>query len=355
MWVQAVGRAMRTAPDKELGYIVCPILIPPTADPEKWLSNSDSEEGWQELGQILRALRSHDQRIEENLEELLHLYVPKPPPLERTIVAVATSEGKRIQYGEVIGPPGAAQEAVERALEGKTRAEAGIQRISESPTEHTEAEQTHVFTMEKNEDGSVEFHLEPANAVEPVAGETHDAEQSLEVRSPIESGIPSIDETTADYRVELTQVLTGKKNADGSVELRADSVVRDKPKVGEARGVVNIRKTKAKTRKMINTGEGGIRVQKGSHRKPRKTAKERAEEEGQLMLRLSGLEEHGSAIKMNLLTKSGLSDNRVMRDLNILESSVSEAAHHMRADGLLPSLNRHFGLDRLKETGKEAG
>ena len=43
--VQAVGRAMRTAPDKELGYIVCPILIPPTADPEKWLSNSDSEEG----------------------------------------------------------------------------------------------------------------------------------------------------------------------------------------------------------------------------------------------------------------------------------------------------------------------
>ena len=43
--VQAVGRAMRTAPGKELGYIVCPILIPPTADPEKWLSNSDMEEG----------------------------------------------------------------------------------------------------------------------------------------------------------------------------------------------------------------------------------------------------------------------------------------------------------------------
>ena len=55
------------------------------------------------------------------------------------------------------------------------------------------------------------------------------------------------------------------------------------------------------------------------------------------MLKLTGLEEHGNAIKMNLLAKSGLSDNRVMRDLNILESSVSEAAHHMRADGLLPS------------------
>ena len=289
--VQAVGRAMRTAPDKELGYIVCPIVFPPTADPEKWLSTSGPEEGWQELGQILLALRAHDQRIEENLDELLHLYIPKPPPVERTLVAVATGEGMRIQYGEVEGPPGAAQEAVEQALEGKTRAATGIERINEEP---------------------------------------------------------------ADYgTVELTQVLTGKKNKDGAVELRADSVTRNKPKAGEARGVVNIQQTKAKARKMINTGEGGIRVQPGRQREPRKTAKERAEEKGQLMLKLSGLEDHGSAIKMNLLSKSGLSGNRVMRDLNILEGSVNEAAYHLRADELLPALNRHFGLDRLKETGKK--
>ena len=288
--VQAVGRAMRTAPDKELGYIVCPIVFPPTADPEKWLSTSGPEEGWQELGQILLALRAHDQRIEENLDELLHLYIPKPPPVERTLVAVATGEGMRIQYGEVEGPPGAAQEAVEQALEGKTRAATGIQRINEEP---------------------------------------------------------------ADYSaVELTQVLTGKKNKDGTVELRANSVTRDKPKAGEARGVVNIQQTKAKARKMINTGEGGIRVQPGRQREPRKTAKERAEEKGQLMLKLSGLEDHGSAIKMNLLSKSGLSGNRVMRDLNILEGSVNEAGRHLRADELLSALNRHFGLDQLRETNQ---
>ncbi len=311
--VQAVGRAMRTAPDKDMGYIVCPILIPPTADPEKWLSNSDSEEGWQELGQILLALRAHDQRIEENLEELLHLYIPKPPPVERTLVAVATGEGKHIQYGEVEGPPGAAQEAVEQALKGKSRAESGIRRISETP-----------------------------------------ADFQAQGSAKSASGLPRISETPVNYcAVEITQVLTGKKKDDGSIELRADSVDRDKPDAGEARGVVNIQKTKAKARKMINTGEGGIRVQPGSHRKPRKTAKERAEEKGQLMLKLSGLEEHGSAIKMNLLAKSGLSDNRVMRDLNILEGSVSEAAHHMRADGLLPALNQHFGLDRLKKTDKK--
>ena len=313
--VQAVGRAMRTAPGKELGYIVCPILIPPTADPEKWLSTSAAEEGWQELGQILLALRAHDQRIEENLEELLQLYIPKPPPVERTLVAVATGEGGRIRYGEVEGPPGAAQEAVEQALAGKSRAEAGIAPVEEPRTESG------------------------ASAAQ-LGVRTHAGIQEPEADYPIGG-------------VEITQVLTGKKNNDGTVELRADSVARDKPEAGAARGIVNIQKTKAKARKMINTGEGGIRVQPGRQRKPGKTARERAEEQGQLMLKLSGLEDHGSAIKMNLLSKSGLSENRVMRDLNILESSVTEAAHHMRADGLLPALNRHFGLDRLKETGKK--
>ena len=310
--VQAVGRAMRTAPGKELGYIVCPILIPPTADPEKWLSNSAAEEGWQELGQILLALRAHDQRIEENLEELLQLYVPKPPPVERTLVAVAMGEGRRIQYGEVEGPPGAAQEAVEQALAGKSRARAGIRRLSEE-------------SADDGEPGVFRIRDEPAEYDAPTTGDA----------------------------LEITQVLTGKKNNDGTVELRADSVARDKPKAGAARGVVNILRTKAKARKMINAGEGGIRVQPGGQRKPRKTAKERAEEQGQLMLKLSGLEDHGSAIKMNLLSKSGLSGNRVVRDLNILESSVAEGAHHMRADGLLPALNNHFGLDRLKQTGKK--
>ena len=88
--IQAVGRAMRTAPGKELGYIICPILIQPNADPERWLSTSGPDEGWQELGQILLALRAHDQRIEDELADLLHLYIPQPPEVQRTIVAIAS-------------------------------------------------------------------------------------------------------------------------------------------------------------------------------------------------------------------------------------------------------------------------
>ena len=78
--IQAVGRAMRTAEGKEMGYIICPIVFPPNADAESWLSNSSPEEGWQELGQILLALRAHDQRIEENLSGA---------------VAVVSSQGSR--------------------------------------------------------------------------------------------------------------------------------------------------------------------------------------------------------------------------------------------------------------------
>ena len=118
--IQAVGRAMRTAPGKEMGYIICPILIPPNADPERWLSTSNMDEGWQELGQILTALRAHDQRIEDNLADLLQLYIPKPPEVEVTIVAVAQGDEKRIQYREHEGAPGEAQQAIERVLDGKS-------------------------------------------------------------------------------------------------------------------------------------------------------------------------------------------------------------------------------------------
>ena len=116
--IQAVGRAMRTAPGKSKGYIICPIVFPPNADAESWLSNSSPEEGWQELGQILLALRAHDQRIEENLAGLLQLYAPKVPEKVHTFIGVARGDTKRIKYWLHEGAPGDAQEDVEKVLNG---------------------------------------------------------------------------------------------------------------------------------------------------------------------------------------------------------------------------------------------
>ncbi len=286
--IQAVGRAMRTAPGKELGYIICPILIPPNADPEEWLSSSDMEEGWQELGQILLALRAHDHRIEDELEGLLYLYVPKPPEIQHTVVALATSEGKRIQYRQHYGAPGEAQEAVERVLKGESAIADEFDRITEI------------------EPGGLRFD-------------------------------------------EPTQIITGKNNKDESIELRLGTVAREKPSPGGTPGKIDLPKTKKKAKKMINDGEG-LRLKPG---RKRKTREERAEESALRMLRLSGMSDHGSAIKLNLLSKSGLSDNRILRDLNILESSIKEAAFHLRSDDLKLALNQHFGLDNLKPAAIE--
>ena len=104
---------------------------------------------------------------------------------------------------------------------------------------------------------------------------------------------------------------------------------------------------------MINKGTG-IRLTHTNEKKTqRRTREEMAEQSAMQMLQLSGLEEHGNAIKMNLLSKSGLVDNRVVRDLNILESSVKEAAHHLQSDSLSSALDQHFGLDNLDKDKRD--
>ncbi len=320
--IQAVGRAMRTAPGKEMGYIICPILIPPNADPEMWLSTSEMEEGWQELGQILLALRAHDQRIEDNLEKLLQLYIPKPPETLKTIVAVAGGSEKRIQYREHEGPPGAAQEAVERVLAGNSTLAREFHPIRDTDGATTQ-QSGETIPDEAQYGGADAGQREQPGRV----GETDE--------SPMERGDP-------------TQVLAGKKNEDDTIELRIDTVVRKKPAADGTRGDVDINKTKARARDMINKGEG-VRIKTGEKKKTPASREETRERNALQMLQLSGLEEHGSAIRMNLLSRSGLVDNRVVRDLNILEASIREAAFHLRNDELQPELDRHFGLDNLND------
>ncbi|MDE0506684.1 MAG: DEAD/DEAH box helicase family protein [Candidatus Poribacteria bacterium] len=272
--IQAVGRAMRTAPGKTMGYIVCPVLIPPNADPEQHLSASNEEEGWKELGQILRALRSHDQRIEDNLEGLLMLYLPSPPPKSHTFVAVALHESGQIQYGVHEGQSGTAQKTVEEVLAG-------------------------------NE--SFESQFKPV-------------------------------QTTYQADEEPTGIITGKKNQDSSVEMRLDTVARTKPKHDEPRGKVDIEKTKKKARKMINDG-AGIKLDA--------SVKTQEKPLTRMQLYLKDLSENEKTISMNLLAKSGLTNDRITRDLNLLEDAVNEAAFHLRAERLREPLNKHFQLHNM--------
>ena len=65
--VQAVGRAMRKAPGKQYGYIVLPIAVPAGIDPAAAL---DDNERFAVVWSVLRALRSHDDRFDAEINKI---------------------------------------------------------------------------------------------------------------------------------------------------------------------------------------------------------------------------------------------------------------------------------------------
>ena len=65
--VQAVGRVMRKAPGKEYGYIVLPVAIPPDVDPVTALNDN---ERFAAVWGVLRALRSHDDRLNAEINKI---------------------------------------------------------------------------------------------------------------------------------------------------------------------------------------------------------------------------------------------------------------------------------------------
>ena len=65
--VQAVGRVMRRFEGKDFGYIILPVVIPAGMDAEQAL---DANEPFQVVWDILKALRSHDERLEARVNAL---------------------------------------------------------------------------------------------------------------------------------------------------------------------------------------------------------------------------------------------------------------------------------------------
>ena len=65
--VQAVGRVMRKAPGKQYGYIILPVAIPPGTDPADALDNNES---FAAVWNVLRALRSHDDRLNAEINKI---------------------------------------------------------------------------------------------------------------------------------------------------------------------------------------------------------------------------------------------------------------------------------------------
>ena len=304
--VQAVGRAMRTSPGKHMGYVICPIVIPLDHDAENFLKNNGPQDGWKELGDILLALRAHDERIEDRLAELLTLYLPPEPEVVKTIAGIANEETRRMSYWEHVGKPGEADQALQEVLDGIKKPSEVFNKVSEP--------------------------LETKGLMEDRA-----AYQGSKTERPIE---PS-------------ETLSGKRKDTGETEIRKSGVEREKPddKTGMP-GKVDIDKTKKKIKDMAG-GKGGTVVTPVRERKPRRTQTEINAQAAMRLLELDSNDERSKLITMNLLEKSGLRGNRPERDANMIQDSIHEAAHQLRNDSLKDTLDRHFNLNYLDDKARE--
>ncbi|MHB8408997.1 MAG: DEAD/DEAH box helicase [Acidiferrobacterales bacterium] len=65
--VQSVGRVMRNAPGKQLGYVILPVVIPAGVEPHEALNDNRT---YAVVWQVLQALRSHDDRFDAMVNKL---------------------------------------------------------------------------------------------------------------------------------------------------------------------------------------------------------------------------------------------------------------------------------------------
>ena len=65
--VQSVGRVMRLAPNKQQGYVILPVVIPPGVEADKAL---DDNMTYKVVWQVLNALRSHDDRFDAMINKM---------------------------------------------------------------------------------------------------------------------------------------------------------------------------------------------------------------------------------------------------------------------------------------------
>ena len=304
--VQAVGRAMRTSPGKDIGYVICPIVIPLDTDAENFLKTSNPQDGWKEIGDILLALRAHDERIEDRLAELMTFYLPSEPEVVKTIAGIAHEESRRMSYWEHVGKPGDAEQALQEVLDGTKIPASAFGKVSEPP--------------------------------EP--------KEVIETRAEYPAAM-------TDRPIEPSQTLSGKRKDSGETEIRKGGVEREKPdeKTGMP-GKVDIDKTKGKIRDMAGGKEGTV-VTLTRERRARRTQAEISAHAAMRLLELDSNEERSKLITMNLLEKSGLRGNRPERDANMIQDSIYEAAHQLRNDRLKDVLDLHFDLNYLDDKARE--
>ncbi len=83
--LQSIGRVMRKAVNKNLGYVIVPVCIPQGEDNLEGALVEGSD-GYESIGKVLRALQSHDERLSDSIADVVMLCETDPlnPKAPRT-------------------------------------------------------------------------------------------------------------------------------------------------------------------------------------------------------------------------------------------------------------------------------
>ena len=315
--IQIVGRCMRRAPGKRYGYVIVPVPLPRGIDAETSLSMDTLGEEWKVLGEVLRALRAHDGRIEDEISHLLRIYVPPEDevPVRQPLVV---RDGAVTRLGVWTGPRGHAEDALERA-------DVPAWRDASAPGA---APITEYLTEEKG----FEWRPEPAKAGDP---------------ERFTDGPSGEDERMLEESPAVLVVQRGRGGVRCTVQAASRST--------ERHGGVDVAKTVEQARERAESLDP-------LPRRPRRRPARRGPDKGkspagasptQRLLEQIREDGVGRDLRVEVMEKSGLRGNEV-RDFNLLMEPVRRAAEHLSREGLEGRLRSVLGMEHLQETDTHA-
>ena len=371
--VQAVGRVMRLAPGKELGFIIVPIIIPDDTDAETYLS-SHGRDGWKTLGQVLLALRGHDDRIEDRLKDLLTIYAPRPPDKIRTALGVIPKGQTRAIYCEHEGALAEADARLWDLFNGKNpqSLEGVVMWASASDHKWTAAAPA-VFKTLRSVDGQPRTRQGATSRTGSGEGELDRAKTKARMKTLLKDKSGGGGKETrsvvgiwtshgprwywhlGDGKTAVTNA--AKEAAKGAEPERVGLKEIEQGQHWEANPEYLVVAKKLERRAYAHierpetfTGNNGTVVYNHERTVERglkllDEIKEAAEE----CLDLS----EANQLSVNLLEQSGIRTKRRDRDANMLEEVVREGARLLKDDDHEVLLNELFGFNKLTEPTKD--
>ena len=307
---------MRRAPGKEHGYVIVPVPLPRGIDAETSLSMDTLGDEWKVLGEVLRALRAHDGRIEDEISRLLQIYVP-PEDEQPVRQAVVVSDGPVTRVGVWTGPRGHAESAVNQAEVPAWR----------DATDPGAAPVTEYLTPDKG-------------------FQWRDRPMSPDTPTRFTDGPPGDDERILKESPAVLVLQRRRGGVTCTVQTAALSM--------EQHGGVDVAKTVERAREVAEQLDPLPR--RPRRRVPRRTSdteRPTGLSPTQRLLEQIRQDGVGRDLRVEVMEQSGLRGNEV-RDFNLLMEPIRRAAAHLSQEELEGRLRVVLGMEHLQDTDAHA-